>query len=95
LEKDLEDILQGKQVRHGITVETAINEWWQFREKNSLGNAKAKLMRQKLIDWCQENDVLLITALTMERVMKFRMSLPFRTGDSTSLKVHWSVIQPS
>lgn len=91
----MEDILQGKQVRQGITVETAINEWWQFREKNSLGNTKAKLMRQKLIDWCQENDVLLITALTMERVMKFRMSLPFRTGDSTSLKVHWSVIQPS
>ena len=24
--------------------------------------------------------------------MKFRMSLPFRTGDSNSLKVHWSVI---
>lgn len=33
-----------------LTVETAINEWWQFREKNSLGNTKAKLMRQKLID---------------------------------------------
>jgi len=85
-------MLQGKQVRHGITVETAIKEWWQFRGKNGLGKTKAKLMGQKLIDWCQENDVLLITALTTDRVMKFRMSLPFRTGDSTSLKVHWSVI---
>jgi integrase len=92
LENDLEDLLQGKQVRHGIAVETAIKEWWQFREKSGLGNTKAKLMGQKLIDWCQENDVLLITAFTTDRAMKFRMSLPFRTGDSNSLKVHWSVI---
>lgn len=80
MEKDLEDILQGKQVRQGITVETAINEWWQFREKNSLGNTKAELMRQKLIDWCQENDVLLITALTMERVMQFQFRYHFAPG---------------
>jgi len=92
LENDLEDLLQGKQVRHGVTIETAIKEWWQFREKSGLGNAKAKLMGQKLIDWCQENDVLLITAFTADRAIKFRMSLPFRTGDSTSLRVHWSVI---
>jgi integrase len=92
LEKDLEDLLQGKTVRHGVTVEVAINEWQEFREKNGLTNTKPKLMGQKLIDWCEKNEILLLTAITTDRVMKFRMSLPFRTGDSSSLKVHWAVI---
>lgn len=64
LQNDLEDLLQGKQVRQGITIETAVREWWRFREKRGLGNIKAKLMGQKLIDWCQENDMLLITAFS-------------------------------
>ncbi len=92
LEKDLEDLLQGKTVRHGITVEAAVNEWQEFREKNGLTNTKPKLMGQKLIDWCEKNEILRLTAITTDRVMKFRMSLPFRTGDSSSLKVHWAVI---
>ena len=92
LEKDLEDLLQGKTVRHGVTVEAAINEWLEFREKNGVTNTKPKLMGQKLIDWCEKNGILLLTAVTTDRVMKFRMSLPFRTGDSSSLKVHWAVI---
>ncbi len=49
-------------------------------------------MGQKLIDWCEKNEIQLVTATTTDRVMKFRMSLPFRTGDSSSLKVHWAVI---
>jgi len=92
LDKGLEDLLQGKTVRHGGTVEAAINEWQEFREKNGLTNTKPKLMGQKLIDWCEKNEILLLTAITTDRVMKFRMSLPFRTGDSSSLKVHWAVI---
>ncbi len=49
-------------------------------------------MGQKLIDWCEKNEIQLLAAITTDRVMKFRMSLPFRTGDSSSLKVHWAVI---
>ena len=92
LEKDLEALLQGKPVRQGVTVEAAVNDWLEFREKNKLGNTKAKLMGQKLIGWCGDNDVFLLTALTTDRTMKFRLSLPFRTGDSSSLSVHWAVI---
>ena len=92
LEKDLEDLVQGKTVRPGVTVEAAINEWLEFRDKNKLGNIKAKLMGQKLIDWCGDSDVFLLTALTTDLAMKFRLSLPFRTGDSSSLSVHWAVI---
>ena len=64
----------------------------KFKEQNRLGIKKAKLMRDKLVAWCKENDVFLLTALTAERAMKFRRSLPFRTGDSSSLSVHWAVI---
>jgi integrase len=92
LEKHLEDLLQGKQVRHGVTVEEAAKEWLEFRSKNGLDNTKADLMVRKLIDWCGNNNVFLVTALTTDRVIKFRISLPFRTGDSSSLSVHWSLI---
>src|ERR1017187_4368646 len=50
LEKDLEDLAQGKTVPKGMSVEAAINEWLEFREKNGLTNTKPKLMGQKLID---------------------------------------------
>lgn len=92
LEKRLRDFAEGKVVPKGLAVETAIQEWYRFREKNKLDNTKAKLMGRKLTEWCGDNNVFLLTALTTERVMKFRMSLPFRTGDSSSLSVHWSLI---
>jgi hypothetical protein len=69
LEKDLEDLLQGKTVRHCVTVEAAIKEWLEFREKNRLVNTKPKLMGQKLIDWCEKNEIFLLTAITTDRVM--------------------------
>ena len=49
-------------------------------------------MGEKLVAWCQKNDVGLLTAITTQRVMEFRMSLPFRTGDSSSLSVHSAAI---
>ena len=33
-----------------------------------------------------------LTALTTDKVIKWRLTLPFRSGDSSSLSVHWSVI---
>lgn len=92
LEKDLEDLLQGKQTSNGTTVEKAVAEWLQFREANRLTNTKPKLMGDKLVKWCEQNGVLMLSAFTAACAVKFRMSLPFRTGDSSSLAVHWSVI---
>jgi len=92
LNSDLEALLQGKPVRQNVTVRAAVNEWLEFRSKNRLDNTKADLMRRKLTEWCEKNDVVLLSAITTERAMKFRMSLPFRTGDSSSLSVHWAVI---
>jgi hypothetical protein len=84
LEKDLENLLQGKTVRHGVTVEAVVNEWLEFREKNRLTNTKPNLMGQKLIERCENNGIFLLTAITTNRVMKFRMSLPFRTGTAAA-----------
>jgi hypothetical protein len=49
-------------------------------------------MGDKLVEWCKKNDVLLLSAITPDQAIRFRMSLPFRTGDSSSLSVHWSVM---
>jgi len=93
LKNDLDGMLAGKPVRQkSITVEAAVQEWLAFRSKNGLTNTKPKFMGNKLVEWCKKNDVLLLSAITPDRAIKFRMLLPFRTGDSSSLSVHWSVI---
>ena len=92
LKNDLEAVLAGKPVRKSITVEAAVQEWLTFRSMNGLTNTKPKFMAHKLVESCKTNDVLLLSATTPDQAIKFRMSLPFRTGDSSSLSVHWAVI---
>jgi len=92
LEKRLKDFAEGKVVPKGTTVEAALQEWYEFRDQDGLDNTKAKLMGGKLAEWCEKNNVLLLTAFTSDKAIKWRMTLPFRSGDSSSLSVHWSVI---
>jgi integrase len=92
LEKRLKDFAEGKVVPKGMTVEAVLQEWYEFRDQNELDNTKAKLMGRKLVEWCEKNNILLLTALTTDKAIKWRLTLPFRSGDSSSLSVHWSVI---
>jgi len=92
LQERLKDFAEGRVVPKGMTVEAALREWYEFRAQNDLDNTKAKLMGGKLVEWCEKNDVLLLTALTTDKIIKRRLTLPFRSGDSSSLSVHWSVI---
>ena len=92
LDSELTALLEGKPVRQNVTVQSAVEEWLKFKEQNRIGIKKAKLMSDKLVAWCKENDVIFLTALTPERAMRFRTSLTYRTGDSSSLSVHWAVI---
>jgi integrase len=92
LEKRLKDFAEGKVVPKGMTIEATLQEWYRFRDQNGLDNTKAKLMGGKLVDWCEKNSILLLAALTTDKAMKWRLTLPFRSGDSSSLSVHWSVI---
>lgn len=92
LEKRLKDFAEGKVVPKGMTVDAALQEWYKFRAQNGLDNTKAKLIGGKLVDWCEMNSVLLLGAVTTDKAMKWRLTLPYRGGDSSSLSVHWSVI---
>jgi integrase len=92
LEKRLKDFVEGKLVPKDATVAEALQEWYEFREQNKLGNTKAKQMGGKLVKWCEKKTILLLTAFTTEKAMKWRVKLPHRSGDSSSLSVHWSVI---
>jgi hypothetical protein len=62
LKTDLEALLDGKPVRKNVTVQAAVAEWLKFKEQNRLGIKKAKLMSDKLVAWCKENEVILLTA---------------------------------
>lgn len=92
LEKRLNDFAEGRVVPKGTTVEAALQEWYKFRDQNALGNTKAKQMGSKLVEWCEENNILLLAAFTTDKAIKWRLTLPHRSGDSSSLSVHWSVI---
>ena len=92
LEKRLKDFAEGKLVPKGETLEAALQEWYKFRDQNDLGNTKAKQMGGKLVEWCEKNNILLLTAFTTDKAIKWRLTLPHRSGDSSSLSVHWSVI---
>ena len=92
LEKRLKDFAEGKVKAKEASVAEVLQEWYTFRKQNALGNTKAKLMGSKLVAWCEENNVLLLSALTTEMLIKWRLQLPFRSSDSSSLSVHWSVI---
>lgn len=92
LEKRLRNFADGKIVFRGTTVAEALQDWYKFRAQNKLDNAKAKQIGEKLVIWCEENNSQLLTALTTDKAMKWRLTLPYRSGNSSSLSVHWSVI---
>lgn len=75
-----------------ITVGEAVAEWLAFRDSNRLSNEKPQFMGRKLTAWCAKEGIERLADITTAGAMQFRMSLPFRTGDSSSLRVHWSVI---
>jgi len=75
LEERLKDFAEGKVVPKGMTVEAALQEWYEFRDQDGLDNTKAKLMGGKLIEWCENNNTLLLTALTTDKIIKWRLTL--------------------
>jgi hypothetical protein len=93
LENDLEALLEGRPVRQKpIPSRPPCRNGLRSGRRMDSPNTKAKFMGDKLAEWCKKNDVLLLSATTPHQAIKFRMSLPFRTGDSSSLSVHWSII---
>ncbi len=69
LEKRLKDFAEGKQVPKNETVAGALQEWYEFRDQNGLGNTKAKQMGSKLVEWCEKKNILLLTAFTPDKAI--------------------------
>jgi hypothetical protein len=76
LEKRLKDFAEGKVVPKGMTVEAAVQEWYEFRDQNEFDNTKAKLMGGKLVEWCEKNNILFLSALASWQ-MRVRCCLNF------------------
>jgi len=81
-----------QQQETGVTVEKAVLDWLRFRSANGLGNKKQDTVGNKLTEWCYANGIEFLRDITTQKAMQFRMSLPYRTADSSSLKIHWNVI---
>ncbi len=73
-------------------MDSAVQEWLVFREKNGLSTEKPTLMGKKLKEWCAAKSISYLHELTPDAVIRFRNSLPYKTKTSSSLKIHWSVI---
>ncbi len=76
----------------GITVERATDEWLKVREQDGRNDDKPRAMVNRLREFCKNEVIVLLRHITTPKAMAFRLTLPYRTGDSSSLKVHWSVI---
>lgn len=91
----LEDQLAGKEPEiedTRVTVAGAVADWLKMREQGGLGNEKATTLTELLTAWCTKQGIMFVTEITPAKALAFRMSLPYRSGDSSSLKIHWSVI---
>ncbi len=75
-------------------IRDATAAWLAFRAttRPNRNDQKPVLMARKLTEWADAKGFLFLKDITPERAMDFRASLPFRTEDSSSLKVHWSVV---
>lgn len=80
LKTDLEALLDGRPARQSVTVKAAVNTWLEFRNKNGITSKKGRLMGEKLVAWCEKNDVGLLTAITTQHVMEFRIESAVPNG---------------
>lgn len=76
----------------GITVERSTDEWLKVRGQDGRNDYKAKAIVGRLREFCKQEGIIMLRQITTPKVMAFRLTLPYRTGDSSSLKVHWSII---
>jgi integrase len=91
---EMEDGPDTTPVKFGAyPVEQAIDEWIAEREGDGLRNTKAKYLTTKLLDWCGTNNIESLNQIQKQALRVWRTKeWRYRTGDSTSLKVHWSVL---
>jgi integrase len=75
---------------HAISATT--DAWLQFRESEGLNNTKPKIIVNMLLKWAREKNLTYMEQITKAALIAWRTTWPFRRKDSSSLKVHWSVL---
>jgi integrase/recombinase XerD len=75
------------------SIERAIDEWVAERDSEGLHNAKAIHIGKKLLAWCRESGIENLGQIQKQALRVWRTEKwKYRTGDSCSLKCHWSVL---
>ena len=76
----------------GVTVEQAVADWLKHRAQDGMQNAKARLMTDKLKVFCSQQGIVLLSTITRAHLNAFKLTLPFRSGNSNSMRTHLSVL---
>lgn len=77
------------------TVAKGVDEWIAERDQDQIDNTKAKHLTTKLLDWCRRNGITDLSELQNQKqpLKAWRVAeWKYRAGDSSSLKVHWSIL---
>ena len=78
----------------GYSVEKAVDEWIEEREQEQKDNVKAKYLTKKLVAWCHRNNIQYLNQIQKHALKLWRTrEWKYRNGDSSSMKVHWSVLR--
>jgi integrase/recombinase XerD len=75
-----------------ITIRSAIEAWLKMRAADKRGNTRAARITDKILAWCADRKIEHFEQITTPLMVDFRLSLPYRTGDSNSLRCHWVLV---
>lgn len=76
----------------GITIQSAVDDWLSWREKENRSNEKPRMMTKKLLEWSSKRGIFLLHEIKKADLVAWRLRWKYRSGDSSSMKVHWSVL---
>jgi integrase len=76
----------------GVTIKEAVDKWLASRKQEEIQNVKARLMTDKLKTFCDEQGIVLISTITRAHLSAFKSTLPFKSGNSNSMRTHLSVL---
>ena len=91
LEKRLKDFADGKVVPKGVTAEAALQEWTSPRPER-FGQCQGETDGRQTRGVVREQQHSAPHRLHHGQGHEVACALPHRSGDSSSLSVHWSVI---
>jgi integrase len=75
-----------------ITVEQAVQNWLAHRTQDGKKNEKARLVSDKLTAYCYEENISFLSSITRGDINALKLTLPFRSGNSNSLRAHLSIL---